>query len=203
MDFIPLAEESGLIIPIGEWIISEVCRQIKSWHKKGMPYIRVAINITTRQLQQHNFIYTVEKILKTHLLDPQYLEFEITENVVITHRDIIHALNQLKQLGIRIALDDFGTGNSSINYLKQLHIDCLKIDQSFIQNIAASRSDEVIIEAIISMARSFNFKVLAEGVENQKQLDFLKQQHCDEVQGYFFSKPLTSAGIEKLLKHRT
>lgn len=111
-------------------------------------------------------------------------------------------LNQLKELGIKIALDDFGTGNSSINYLKQLHIDCLKIDQSFIQNINESRSDEVIIEAIISMARSFNFKVLAEGVENQKQLDFLKQQNCDEVQGFYFSKPLHPGEIEQYLKQR-
>ncbi|WP_131794799.1 EAL domain-containing protein [Fluoribacter gormanii] len=202
LDFIPIAEETGIIIPMGEWIISEACQQIKAWHKKGLPYIRVAINITTRQLQQPNFIYFVEKTLKEYLLDPQYVEFEISENVIITHRDIVKTLNQLKQLGIKIALDDFGTGNSSINYLKQLHIDCLKIDQSFIQNISASRSDEVIIEAIISMARSFNFKVIAEGVESQKQLDFLKQQHCDEVQGFFFSKPLTSAEIERFLKYR-
>lgn len=202
LDFIPLAEETGLIIPIGEWIISEVCQQIKSWHKKGLPYIQVAVNITTRQLQQPNFIYVVEKILKEHLLDPHYLEFEISENVIITHRDIVQTLNQLKQIGIQIALDDFGTGNSSINYLKQLHIDFLKIDKSFIQNIASSRSDEVIIEAIISMARSFNFKVIAEGVESKKQLDFLKKQRCDEVQGFFFSKPLTSRGIEKFLKGR-
>ncbi|OJW11272.1 EAL domain-containing protein, partial [Legionella sp. 39-23] len=202
LDFIPLAEETGLIIPMGEWIISEVCQQIKAWHKKGLPYIRVAINITTRQLRQPDFIYVVEKILKEHLMDPQHIEFEISENVIITHRDIIQTLNQLKQIGIRIALDDFGAGNSSINYLKQLHIDCLKIDQSFIQNISSSRSDEVIIEAIISMARSFNFKVLAEGVESQKQLDFLKQQHCDEVQGFLFSKPLTPRGIEQFLKHR-
>ncbi|CAM3150728.1 regulatory protein (GGDEF domain) [Legionella steigerwaltii] len=202
LDFIPLAEETGLIIPIGEWIISEVCRQIKSWHQKGLPYIQVAVNITTRQLQQPNFIYVVEKILKENLLDPHYLEFEISENVIITHRNIVQTLNQLKQIGIQIALDDFGTGNSSINYLKQLHIDSLKIDQSFIQNISSSRSDEVIIEAIISMARSFNFKVIAEGVESKKQLDFLKQQHCDEVQGFFFSKPLSSRGIEKFLKHR-
>ncbi|KTD04279.1 EAL domain-containing protein [Fluoribacter gormanii] len=202
LDFIPIAEETGIIIPMGEWIISEACQQIKAWHQKGLPYIRVAINITTRQLQQPNFIYFVEKTLKEYLLDPQYVEFEISENVIITHRDIVKTLNQLKQLGIKIALDDFGTGNSSINYLKQLHIDCLKIDQSFIQNISASRSDEVIIEAIISMARSFNFKVIAEGVESQKQLDFLKQQHCDEVQGFFFSKPLTSAEIEQFLKYR-
>lgn len=200
MDFIPIAEETGLIIPIGEWIISEVCRQIKAWHKKGLPLIRVAVNITTRQLQHPNFIYIVENILKNNLVDPKYIEFEISENVIITHRDIVQTLNQLKQLGIQIALDDFGTGNSSINYLKQLHIDSLKIDQSFIQNISSSRSDEVIIEAIISMARSFNFKVIAEGVESKKQLDFLRQQHCDEVQGFFFSKPLTSRGIEKFIK---
>nr|WP_242601929.1 EAL domain-containing protein [Legionella wadsworthii] len=202
LDFIPLAEESGLIIPMGEWIIKEACRQIKAWHEKGLPYIRVAINITTRQLQHPDFVCWVEKMLIEHSINPQYIEFEISENVVITHSDIVKTLNQLKQLGIQIALDDFGTGNSSINYLKQLHIDCLKIDQSFIQNISASRSDEVIIEAIISMARSFNFKVLAEGVESQKQLDFLKKQHCDEVQGFFFSKPLTSKGIEKFLKQR-
>ncbi|WP_454783963.1 EAL domain-containing protein [Legionella sp. WA2024007413] len=201
IDFIPIAEETGLIIPIGEWIISEVCQQIKAWHRKGLPYIRVGINITTRQLQQPNFITVVENILKEHLLSPEHIEFEISENVIITHRDIIKTLNQLKQLGIRISLDDFGTGNSSINYLKQLHIDCLKIDQSFIQNISASRSDEVIIEAIISMARSFNFKVLAEGVESKKQLDFLKQQRCDEVQGFLFSKPLTPTALEKFIKH--
>lgn len=201
MDFIPFAEETGLIIPIGEWILREVCRQIKMWHKKNLPYIHVAVNVTSRQLRQPNFIDFVKKTLNEYQLNPRHLEFEISENVVITHPDIIYMLNQLKQLGIKIALDDFGTGNSSINYLKQLHIDCIKIDQSFVQNIPTSHSDEVIIEAIISMARSFNFKVIAEGVESQEQLDFLKKQHCDEVQGFLFSEPLTSKEIERYLKN--
>ncbi|KTD11785.1 hypothetical protein Lgra_1243 [Legionella gratiana] len=204
MDFIPFSEDTGLIIPLGEWILREVCQQINFWHKKNLPYVRVAVNITSRQLRQPNFIDFVKELLKEHHLTPQHLEFEISENVVITHQDIIHMLNQLKQLGIKIALDDFGTGNSSISYLKQLHIDCIKIDQSFVQNISTSHSDEVIIKAIISMARSFNFKVLAEGVESQKQLDFLKKQHCDEVQGFLFSEPLTPKGIEQYLKkHQT
>ncbi|MCL9683623.1 EAL domain-containing protein [Legionella maioricensis] len=197
LDFIPIAEDSGLIIPLGEWVLREVCRQIKAWHKKGLPLIRVAVNIATHQLRQTNFVDMVKGILKEYQLAPQCLEFEITENVVITHWDIIQMINQLKEIGIKIALDDFGTGNSSINYLKQIHIDCLKIDQSFVQNISTSRSDEVIIEAIIAMARSFNFKVLAEGVETQKQMDFLKQRNCDEVQGFLFSQPLTPKEIEK------
>lgn len=200
LDFIPTAENSVLIISIGEWVLRQVCQQIKDWHENGLPLIRVAINIATYQLRQTNFVGRVKKILKEYCLDPQYLEFEITENVVITHWDIIEVINQLKAIGIRIALDDFGTGNSSINYLKQLHIDCLKIDRSFVQNISTSRSDEVIIEAIIAMARSFNFKVLAEGVETQQQMDFLKQQKCDEIQGFLFSQPLTNKEIEKHLK---
>ena len=200
MDFIPLAEESGLIIPIGEWVIREACHQIKSWQKKGLPYVRVAVNIATQQLIQANFVTVVKQILNEFNLDPQYLEFEITENVVITNWNIIKMINDLKEIGIKIVLDDFGTGNSSINYLKQLHIDGLKIDQSFIKNISTSRSDEVIIEAIISMARSFNFKVLAEGVETQKQMDFLKLQHCDEVQGFLFSHPLSPRAVEKYLQ---
>ncbi|VEH35099.1 putative bifunctional diguanylate cyclase/phosphodiesterase [Legionella sainthelensi] len=201
MEFIPFTEDTGLIIPIGEWILREVCRQIKMWHKKNLPYIHVAVNITSRQLRQPNFIDFVKKTLHEYQLNPRHLEFEISENVVITHPDIIYMLNQLKQIGIKIALDDFGTGNSSISYLKQLHIDCIKIDQSFVQNILTSHSDEVIIEAIISMARSFNFKVIAEGVESQEQLDFLKKQHCDEVQGFLFSEPLTSKEIERYLKN--
>ncbi len=200
MDFIPIAEDSGLIVPIGEWVLREVCRQIKVWRKKGLPLIRVAVNIATNQLRQTNFVHTVQEILSEFELDPQYLEFEITENVVITHWDIIQMINDLKKIGIKIALDDFGTGNSSINYLKHIQIDCLKIDQSFVQNISTSRSDEVIIEAIIAMARSFNFKVLAEGVETQKQMDFLKQRNCDEVQGFLYSQPLTAKDLEKHIK---
>lgn len=201
LDFIPIAEESGLIVPIGEWVIREACRQIGTWKKKGLPLVRIAVNVATQQLKQANFAEVVRGILSEFQVEPQYLEVEITENVIITHPDILLMINKIKEIGIQIVLDDFGTGNSSLNYLKQVHIDRLKIDQSFVKNISTSRSDEVIIEAIISMARSFNFKVLAEGVETQNQMNFLKKKNCDEVQGFLLSKPLTPKQIELFLEH--
>ena len=200
LDFIPVAEESGLIVPIGEWVIRESCRQISRWKKKGLPLFRIAVNIATQQLKQSNFAEVVQSILEEFKVEPKYLELEITENVIIMHQDIIQTINKLQAIGVKIVLDDFGTGNSSLNYLRQIHIDRLKIDQSFVKNISTSRSDEVIIEAIISMARSFNFKVLAEGVETENQMAFLKKQHCDEVQGYLLSKPLSVKQIEQYLK---
>ena len=202
IDFIRVAEESGLIIQIGEWVIREACRQINVWKNNGLPMIRVAVNVATQQLKQNNFADTIKSILTEYQIDPQFLELEITENVVITHSEIIHMINLIKKLGVKIVLDDFGTGKSSLNYLKQIHIDRLKIDKSFVQNISTSHTDEVIIEAIIAMARSFNFKVLAEGVENQDQMNFLKKLQCDEVQGYLFSKPLPALAIEDFMKGR-
>lgn len=200
IDFIPAAEACGLIIPIGEWVIKEACRQIKTWHKKGLPWIRIAVNVATQQLKQVNFANVVSDILISHQIPPQYLELEITENVIITHVDIIRMIDKLKQIGVQIVLDDFGTGNSSLNYLKYIPIDRLKIDKSFIKNISTSRSDEVIIEAIIAMGRSFNFKVLAEGVETKNQLNYLKKQLCDEVQGFLLSKPISPRALEKYFK---
>ena len=200
MDFIPTAEVSGLIIPIGEWVIDQVCKQIKCWHDKGLPWARIAVNVATQQLKQVNFDTVIKEILHKYQIDPQYLELEITENVIITNVDIYRMINKLKDIGVKIVLDDFGTGNSSLNYLKHLNIDRLKIDQSYVKNITSSRSDEVIIEAIIAMARSFNFKVLAEGVETPLQMNYLKQKNCDEVQGFLFSKPITAKSLEKYLK---
>ncbi|TAL61514.1 MAG: EAL domain-containing protein [Legionella sp.] len=200
LDFIPIAEESGLIVPIGEWVIRESCRQINDWMARKLPLIRIAVNVATQQLKQPNFDQVVKGILEEFGVDPQYLEMEITENVIIMHHEIIQMINKLKEVGVKIVLDDFGTGNSSLNYLRQINIDRLKIDQSFVQNISTSRSDEVIIEAIISMGRSFNFKILAEGVETQNQMNFLKSQNCDEVQGYLLSKPLSAKHIEQYIK---
>lgn len=200
LDFIPVAEDSGLIVPIGEWVIREVCRQIVEWRERGLPYIRVAVNVATQQLKQLNFAETVDAILKEYQIPAEYLEIEITENVIITHSEVQRMIHQLNKIGVKIVLDDFGTGNSSLNYLKQIHIDRLKIDQSFVQNISKSRSDEVIIEAIIAMARSLNFRVLAEGVESENQMNFLKDQECDEIQGYLLSRPLRADTMEKLLK---
>lgn len=201
LQFIPIAEESGLIVPLGEWVIREVCNQINEWKRQGFPKIRVAVNVATQQLKQVNFAETVKSILEEYEVDPETFEIEITENVIITNLEVQRMINKLKEVGVKIVLDDFGTGSSSLNYLKQLHIDRLKIDQSFVKNISRSCSDEVIIEAIIAMARSLNFTVLAEGVENPNQINFLKEQNCDEVQGFFLSKPLSSESITQVLQN--
>ncbi|KTD74726.1 EAL domain-containing protein [Legionella waltersii] len=203
VDFIQIAEESGLIIPIGEWVICEVCRQINEWKAKNIPLARVSINVSTQQLKQTNFAKNLQTILKEYGVEPSLIELEITENVVITHYEIIDMINELKSIGVNIVLDDFGAGNSSLNYLKKIHIDRLKIDQSYIQNISSSRPDEVIIEAIIAMAKSFNFSVLAEGVETKTQMNFLKKQQCHEVQGFLLSKPLDAHQLEQFLLKRT
>ncbi|MDI9819230.1 MULTISPECIES: EAL domain-containing protein [unclassified Legionella] len=200
LDFIPAAEESGLIVPIGEWVIREACNQIVTWHKNGLPYVKIAVNVATKQLKQANFAETVKNILQEYEVSPDYLELEITENVIITNTEVQKMIRRLKQIGIKIALDDFGTGNSSLNYLKTIQVDRLKIDESFIRNISHSHTDEIIIEAIIAMGRSFNFKVLAEGVENKKQIKFLKSRHCDELQGFFFSKPLSAEIIANIIR---
>lgn len=201
-DFIPIAEESGLIVPIGEWVIHEVCKQLQTWKKNKLPLIRISINVTTQQLKQANFAKMLKSIIKKYRVNPEYLELEIMENVIITHVEIQQMIHRIKKIGVKIVLDDFGTGNSSINYLKKIHFDRLKIDQSFVQNISRSKCDEVIIEAIIAMARSFNFKVLAEGVETEKQINFLKEKKCDGVQGFLLSKPVYPEQITKILQEK-
>ncbi|KTD21600.1 EAL domain-containing protein [Legionella londiniensis] len=200
ISFIPAAEESGLIISLGEWVIQEVCKQINLWRQEGLPFMRVAVNVATQQLKQADFAETVSEILKKYKIPPEYLEIEITENVIVTHTEVLSMVKRLKKIGVRIVLDDFGTGNSCLNYLKQIKIDRLKIDRSFVANIARSQSDEVIIEAIIAMAQSMNFKVLAEGVENQQQINFLKKKQCDEVQGFFYCKPITPDLVVEYIK---
>lgn len=200
MDFIPLAEDSGLIVPIGEWVIKTACKQLKSWLDAGLQPIRVAVNVTTKQFRLYNLTQTIRDILAETGLEPKYLELELTENIIINNTDIIKTIKELKELGVQIVLDDFGTGYSSLNYLRQLPIDRLKIDQSYVQNYDSDRGDDVIMQAIIAMAKSLNLDVLAEGVETQKQLDFLKSMKCTEVQGYYFSQPLTAEELETLLK---
>ncbi|KTD15178.1 EAL domain-containing protein [Legionella hackeliae] len=203
LEFIPTAESSGLIVPLGEWVIRTVCKQITEWREQGLSAVRVAVNVATQQLKQVNFADTVKSILKEHDIEPELFEIEITENVIITNLEVQRMIQKLKKIGVKIVLDDFGTGSSSLNYLKQLHIDRLKIDQSFVKNICRSRSDEVIIESIIAMARSLNFTVLAEGVENPNQINFLKDQKCDEVQGFYLSKPLLSESVTEILQKTT
>lgn len=200
INFIPLAEETGLIIPIGDWVLKEACKQNKAWQEEGLPPIRIAVNVTTPQLRELNFVEKVKNILKETKLSPEFLELEVSENSIINNQGSIRAITELKNIGVNFAVDDFGTGYSSLNYLRNIPFDRLKIDKSFIHNIKINRSDEVLIHAIISMAKSLNLEVLAEGVENQNQLSFLKDQKCDEIQGFYFSQPLSESEVELLLK---
>jgi diguanylate cyclase (GGDEF)-like protein len=202
LDFIPTAESSGLIVPIGEWVIREVCQQISNWHKQGFPFIRVACNVASKQLRQQNFSSLVSSIIEEYQVKPHCLEMEITENVIID-KEIQRTINNLNALGVHIVLDDFGTGNSSLNLLKQVAINTLKIDKCFIHNISKSLGDEAIIEAIIAIAKSMNLNIIAEGVETQKQLEFLKKRQCNDIQGFLMSQPVSSLEIESFLRKET
>jgi diguanylate cyclase (GGDEF)-like protein len=200
IDFIPIAEQTGFIISIGAWVLKEACQQNKRWQDAGLRPIRVTVNVATKQFKQPNFVEIVENVLKETGLKPEYLELELTENLLIKTADAQDTLAKLNKLGISIALDDFGTGYSSLGYLRHMHIDRLKIDQSYVKNIDRDDDDEIIIKAIIAMAHSLKLDVVAEGVETQKQLDFLKRKHCGEAQGYFFSEPLPAKEVEAMLK---
>src|SRR3990167_667874 len=201
IDFIPLAEETGLIVPIGEWVLREACRQNKVWQDMGFTPIRVAVNISSKQLRQLNLANMVSNILKETKLDPRYLELELSENFIVNNlNNALSVIHELKNIGVSIAVDDFGTGYSSLNYLRKLSLDRLKVDRSFVKNIKINGSDEVVIQAIIAMARGLNLEVVAEGVETQKQLDFLKKQKCVEIQGFHFSRPLSADDLEAILK---
>lgn len=201
IDFIPLAEETGLIIPIGEWVLRAACKQNKIWQDKGFSNMRVAVNITAQQFMHQDIITLVKNVLDETQLSPEFLELELTENVIVSHSDIIRAINELKKLGITIAIDDFGTGYSNLSYLKKIPLDRLKIDKSFIQHIQSPTDDEVIIRAVIAMAKNLKLEVLVEGVETQEQLNFLKMHECADVQGLYFSKPLTADELENFLRN--
>ncbi|MEW9122596.1 MAG: EAL domain-containing protein [Thermotaleaceae bacterium] len=198
--FIPVAEESNLILPIGEWVLRTACQQQALWKSKGIHPLIFSINLSTRQLQQANFVEIVGGILEECQTDPEFIEFEITESAVMDNLEVaIDTLTRFKEMGIRIALDDFGTGYSSLNYLKQLPIDTIKIDKSFINDILTNPKEEAIARAIIDLSHHLNFSVTAEGVETQEQLTFLRDCLCDKAQGYFFSKPLPDKEVENLL----
>lgn len=201
LDFIELTEETGLIIPIGEWVLRKACQQNKAWQKSGLSPIRVAVNVTAQQFLHQDIVALVSRILQETQLKPEYLELELTENVIVSNQEIIKAVVGLKKLGVTIAIDDFGTGYSSLSYLKKIPLDRLKIDSSFIQHIQSATDDEVIIRAVIAMAKNLDLEVITEGVETQNQLDFLKLHNCGEVQGFYFSRPLTTEELETYLKN--
>ncbi|MGK7957372.1 MAG: EAL domain-containing protein [Crocosphaera sp.] len=194
--FIPLAEKTGLILPMGEWILKTACEQNKKWQKMGLPPVRVAVNLSAQQLQQPDLIETVENTLESVGLDPQWLELEVTESILMKNVSLAsQTLQELRNMGVYISMDDFGTGYSSLGYLKKFPFDTLKIDQSFVRELNQSPEDLSIISAIMTLSRGFNMRVIAEGVENQEQLQILKQLDCEEVQGYLFSHPLTPEEI--------
>jgi diguanylate cyclase len=198
--FIPIAENSGLIVPIGEWILRTACRQNQVWQEAGYPPMRVSVNLSTRQFELPDLVETVAAILEETGLSPEYLKLEITESLAMQNPDsAIQQLHALKQLGIEIAIDDFGTGYSSLNYLKKFPIDTLKIDRSFVGDIPGDSDDVAIVTAIIAMAHNLKINVVAEGVETEEQLVFLRDQHCDEMQGYLFSRPVPAEEFEALL----
>jgi diguanylate cyclase (GGDEF)-like protein/PAS domain S-box-containing protein len=195
MEFIPVAEETGLIIPIGKWVLRTACKQIKEWQGAGLPINKVAVNVSARQFQHKHFVESVIEVLKETQLDPNCLELEITESMVQNIRELSHKLHELKNIGIKISIDDFGTGYSSLSVLKNLPIDNLKIDRSFIQDISSHSKEASIVKTIIDMGLNLGLNIIAEGIENTEEVAFLKQNLCHAGQGYFFSKPLCPAEL--------
>ena len=199
-EFVPIAEETNLIIPIGEWVLQKACQQNRKWQQEGLAPLRVSVNLSPCQFKQTQLVETIDRILQDTDLAVAYLELEITESLLL--KDIsktIAILRQLKQRGISIALDDFGTGYSSLSYLQKLPLDTLKIDRSFVTNIASNADDAAISRAIVALAKSLHLNITAEGVETKAQLDYLQEQGCHEVQGYYFSKPLTSDRLKDFM----
>ena len=199
-DFIPVAEDSGLIVPLSKWVLAEACRQTRAWQVAGLPPIRVSVNTSPIDFRQRDFVEGVEQVLAQTGLGPEWLELEITEGVLMQNVDAtMTALARLKALGTRLAIDDFGTGYSSLSYLRRFPIDVLKIDQSFIRGLSDNHNDAALVSAIISLGKTLGLNVIAEGIETAGQLAFLKAHHCEEGQGYFFSKALPADAFARLL----
>lgn len=200
-EFIPLAEETGLIVPIGEWVIREACRQNKNWQAKGYPPFIMSINLSVRQFLADNLMHVIQSALKENELEPMFLNVEITESMAIQNLEQNNEkIHNLIESGLSLSLDDFGTGYSSLSYLKHIPVDYLKIDRSFIKDIQHNVQDIEIVRAIIGIAHSLNLTVIAEGVETAEQVEILKSLKCDETQGYYFSKPLPAVELEAILR---
>ena len=202
-EFIPVAEETGLILAIGEWVLRTAVSQIKSWHEQGWNTLSVAVNLSAIQFRHTDLPGTVSQILRESQLAANFLELELTEGVaMIDPSGAIAIMNDLHQRGVRMAIDDFGTGYSSLSYLKKFKVSKLKIDQTFVRDISSDPEDKAIISAVISMARSLGMRTIAEGVETDEQLAFLRAHQCDEVQGYLFARPLSAAQLEQFMQAR-
>jgi diguanylate cyclase (GGDEF)-like protein/PAS domain S-box-containing protein len=199
--FVPVAEDCGLIIPIGRWVLREACRQARAWQDEGLPLLPLAVNVSAVEFRDEGFVEGLRAILSETGLEARYLELELTEGVLMEHAEsTASVLRQLKMMGVHLVVDDFGTGYSSLSYLQQFPIDVLKIDQSFVHRITADPDDSPIVSAIIDMGKNLKQRVIAEGIETQEQLAFLRAHHCAEGQGYLFSQPLAAAQFAHLLQ---
>jgi EAL domain-containing protein (putative c-di-GMP-specific phosphodiesterase class I) len=200
LEFISILEDTGLIIPVGDWVIAEVCRQLRAWEAAGLLAPPVAINLSARQLQQADLAAGIERIVLAAGVDPTLLEFELTESMLMTNPEAAVAiLSRIKALGMRLSVDDFGTGYSSLAYLKRFPLDALKIDRTFVRDLPDDPDDAAITKAVIRLAHSLNLKVVAEGVENIAQLRELEKYDCDEIQGYYVGRPQPAADCAALL----
>jgi polar amino acid transport system substrate-binding protein len=200
-EFIPVAEESGLIVPLGDWVTRTACAQNKLWESKGFPGLTVAVNLSGRQFYQQELVEKVKEALSTTGLSPERLDLEITETYAMQNADFtIAILKEFKRMGVRISIDDFGTGYSSLSHLKHFPIDTLKIDRSFVKDLAVEAKEESIVSAIIILAHSLGMDVVAEGVETEAELQILRKHCCDKMQGFYFSRPLPVDEFEQLLR---
>ena len=201
--FIPIAEETGLIVPIGDWALREACRQNKAWQETGLPPMAICVNVSARQFMERNWVGRVADALRESGLEARYLELELTESLIMQDAEqAVETMKELQILGVQLSIDDFGTGYSSLSALKRFPVGRLKIDKSFIDDLPDDENDRAVASAVISLGQKLNLRVIAEGVETEAQAAFLRENNCDEMQGYFFSKPLPAAGIEELIRTR-
>jgi EAL domain-containing protein (putative c-di-GMP-specific phosphodiesterase class I) len=202
IDFLQIAEESGLIVPMGEWVLRKACAQNKLWQKANLPPFKVAVNVSSTQLVMPKFSKLISYILKETKLDPTYLEIELTETILADNVELmLQVLNEIKKLGVGLVMDDFGTGYSSLNYIKQFPFDKIKIDRSFLQNICSNEDDYSLLQSMLVMAENLKLKIVVEGVETEEQLSLLKDGKGGQLQGYLFSKPLDAKSLPDFIRH--
>jgi EAL domain-containing protein (putative c-di-GMP-specific phosphodiesterase class I) len=202
-EFIPLAEETGLIGPLGEWVLQTACSQNCAWQQAGLPPLRVAVNVSSHQVRKPGMVEAVARALRHSGLHPGHLELEITESALLGDEpSVVETLSGLKQLGVRLTLDDFGTGYSSLSHLVRFPIDWLKVDQAFVRGIGKDPQASAIVAAVVAMAHRLKLGVTAEGVETEEQAEFLRAEGCDHLQGFLFSRPIEASALAPLLRRR-